>query len=55
MSIRWTVEELLEVIAMLKLPEFKPYDIYDDLHQEIASEVHNSLSTSTSNDLNAGE
>jgi hypothetical protein len=34
------VEELREVIAMLKRPEFKPSDIDDDLHRRVASAVH---------------
>ena len=34
------MEELREVIAMLKQPEFKPSDIDDELHQRIASAVH---------------
>jgi hypothetical protein len=34
------VEELREVIAMLKRPEFKPLEIDDDLHQRIAGAVH---------------
>jgi hypothetical protein len=35
------VEELLEVLMMLKMPEFKPYAIYDNLHQQITNAVHN--------------
>ena len=37
------MDELREVIAMLKWPEFKPepHEIDDDLHQRIANAVHN--------------
>ena len=39
----WTMEELSAVIALLKLLEFKPAEIEDDLHQRIARAVHDNI------------
>ena len=39
----WTMEELSAVIALLKLLEFKPAEIEDDLYQRIARAVHDNI------------
>ena len=37
------MEELSAVIALLKLLEFKPAEIEDDLYQRIARAVHDNI------------